>query len=79
MLPASANLRAFSTLCQSVYFVNIPRSGGDAATGFYTDCVTMWMIAIPLAWLAALVWLLVRKNKYADQGAGLRAVAAAAK
>ena len=29
--------------------------------------------------LAALVWLLVRKNKYADQGAGLRAVAAAAK
>ena len=29
--------------------------------------------------LAALIYLLVRKNKYADQGAGLRAVAAAAK
>ena len=29
--------------------------------------------------LAALIYLLVRRNKYADQGAGLRAVAAAAK
>ena len=29
--------------------------------------------------LAALIYLLVRKNKYADQGTGLRAVAAAAK
>ena len=29
--------------------------------------------------LAGLIYLLVRKNKYADQGAGLRAVAAAAK
>ena len=34
-----------------------------------------WLLIL----LAALVWLLVRKNKYADQGAGLRAVAAAAK
>ncbi|WP_130870695.1 ferrous iron transporter B [Intestinimonas massiliensis (ex Afouda et al. 2020)] len=32
-----------------------------------------------LVLLAGLIYLLVRKNKYADQGAGLRAVAAAAK
>ena len=34
---------------------------------------------VAVALLAALIYLLVRKNKYADQGAGLRAVAAAAK
>ena len=34
---------------------------------------------VALVLLAGLIYLLVRKNKYADQGAGLRAVAAAAK
>ena len=52
------SLFVFFSGFEFVALVNIPRSGGDAATGFYTDCVTMWMIAIPLAWLAALVWQL---------------------
>ena len=27
--------------------------------GFYTDIVVMWMIAIPLGWLGALIWNLI--------------------
>jgi Na+-driven multidrug efflux pump len=36
--------------------VAILRAGGDGKTGFYTDLVVMWMICIPLAWMAAFRW-----------------------
>lgn len=55
LMPVMAMFVFFSGL-EYVALVNIPRAGGDAATGFWTDVVTMWMIAIPLAWLAAMKW-----------------------
>ncbi|MEG1017000.1 MAG: MATE family efflux transporter, partial [Oscillospiraceae bacterium] len=39
-----------------VGLVNILRGGGDGKTGFFTDVVVMWMIAIPLGLLAAFRW-----------------------
>lgn len=38
---------------EMVTMVTILRAGGDGRVGFYTDLVVMWMICIPLAWLAA--------------------------
>ena len=38
---------------EMVNMVTILRAGGDRRVGFYTDLVVMWMICIPLAWLAA--------------------------
>ncbi len=41
-----------------VGLVSILRAGGDGKTGFITDCIVMWMIAIPLGLLAAYRWRL---------------------
>ncbi len=47
---------AFFTAFEYTALVNIPRAGGDGFTGFIADCITMWCIAIPLAWFAAFKW-----------------------
>ncbi len=41
-----------------VGLVSILRAGGDGKTGFITDIIVMWMIAIPLGLLAAYRWQL---------------------
>ena len=42
----------FSVL-EMTTIVAILRAGGDGRTGFYTDIVAMWLICIPLAFIAA--------------------------
>jgi putative MATE family efflux protein len=51
MAPVMAMVTFFSGW-EVVGLVGILRGGGDARTGFRTDCVAMWLIAIPLGALA---------------------------
>lgn len=51
MAPVMAMVTFFSGW-EVVGLVGVLRGGGDAKTGFRTDCVAMWLIAIPLGALA---------------------------
>lgn len=51
-------VQAFCTGFDSIVLVNTLRAGGMGKVGFWTDIVVMWMIGIPLGWLALLVWKL---------------------
>ncbi|MEA5050921.1 MAG: MATE family efflux transporter [Oscillospiraceae bacterium] len=57
LLPIMAAVTFFNAW-EIIGLVGILRAGGDAKTGFWTDIVTMWMIAIPLGLLAAFRWKL---------------------
>ena len=52
-------IQTFFTGFDSVILVAVLRAGGMGKVGFYTDIVVMWMIAIPLGWLAVLKWDLI--------------------
>ena len=39
-----------------VQVVGVFRSGGDTFTGMICDLLPLWLVAVPLAWLAANVW-----------------------
>ncbi len=47
---------AFFTGWEVVGLVGVLRGGGDAKTGFFTDVVAMWVVAIPLGLMAAFWW-----------------------
>ncbi len=51
MVPVMTAVTFFSAW-EIIGLVGILRGGGDAKTGFLTDCVAMWLIAIPLGALA---------------------------
>ncbi|MEA4912768.1 MAG: MATE family efflux transporter [Oscillospiraceae bacterium] len=57
LIPIMAAVTFFNAW-EIIGLVGILRAGGDAKTGFWTDVVTMWMIAIPLGLLAAFRWQL---------------------
>lgn len=52
-------IQTFFSGFDSVVLVNTLRAGGMGKVGFYTDIVVMWLIAIPLGWLAVLKWHLI--------------------
>ncbi len=55
LIPIMAVVSLFQAW-EVVGMVSILRAGGDGKTGFLTDVVVMWMIAIPLGLLAAYQW-----------------------
>jgi len=55
IMPIMAGVVFFSAW-EVIGLVGVLRGGGDAKTGFYTDCVVMWCIAIPLGLVASLVF-----------------------
>ena len=46
----------FLDLYNGMMVTGILRAGGDTRFVMYTECITIWFVAVPLAFLAAVVW-----------------------